>query len=258
MAFPNIIFGNEGEQYNTYAAEVGNDNVPRSRWPVGTKMVLQDGREFRFGQAGASTLAVGKLDVAPAIGANFDNLVVPAAVAAGEKEVTITNGATAIAAGDFADGYLNVEDDAGEGELYKIKSHTVDGAGGAAVTVTLYSGLKVALTTASTVGLAPSPYRNVIIHPSPPVSLVVGVPNAELTTLRWGWFQTRGVASVLADGTPTIGLSAMASNAVDGALETWGLTEATPNTEIAAAVGLTIETAVDTEYGLFALAIPGA
>lgn len=263
MSFPNVIWGNEGEQFNTYAAEVGNDGIPRSRWPAGTKMILPDGREFRFGQAGGSTLGVGKLDVAPAVGANFDNLVIPAAVAAGATDVTITNGATTIAAGDFADGYLNIEDDTGEGYLYKIKSHTVEAAGSAAVTVTLAnaSGLQVALTTASTVGLMPNHYRNLIVHPSPNVSIPVGVDMAVLTTLRWGWFQTRGVASVLADGTPTIGLSVMPSDAVDGAVESWKLTDlhaSAADTEITPIVGMTIETAVDTEYGLTMLNILGA
>ena len=260
MAFPNILFGNEGEQFNVYTAEVGNDAVPRGRFPAGQLMVLPDGRQYRFGQAGGSTLAPGKLDVAPAVGANFDNLVIPTAVAAGATDVTITNGATTIAAGDFADGYLNIEDDAGEGILYKIKSHTIEAAGSAAVTVTLANanGIQTALTTATTVGLAPSAYRNLIIHPSPAVSIPVGVAQASMTTLKWGWFQVRGVSSVLADGTPTIGLSAMASNAVDGAIETWGLTEAAPPTEISPVIGITLETAVDTEYGLFALDVPGA
>ena len=260
MSFPNILWGNEGEQFNTYAAEVGNDAVPRGRFPAGQLMVLPDGRAFRFGQAGGSTLSPGKLNVAPAVGANFDELVIPAAVAAASRTVTITNGATAIAAGDFADGYLNVEDDAGEGYVYKIASHTVEAAGSAAVTVTLANanGIQTALTTSTTVGLAPSLYRNVVVHPSPNVSAPVGVSTAkDFTTLRWGWFQTKGVASVLIDGTVVVGDSAMISDAVDGAVEAFILTEGTPNTEIAPIVGTVIEVAATTEYGLILLDVTG-
>jgi hypothetical protein len=259
MGFPTVIYAPEGEQYNTYAAELSAAGA-KGRWPAGTKMILQDGREFRFGQAGGSTLAPGKLNVAPAVGANFDELVIPAAVAAGSRTVTITNGATTIAANDFAEGYLNVEDDAGEGFLYKIASHTVEAAGSAAVTVTLEApnGIQTALSTASTVGLAPSLYRNIVIHPSPNVSALVGVSTApSFTTTRWGWFQTRGVSSVLIDGTVGIGKTVMPSDATDGAVEAWILTEAAPPTEITPMVGTVIEVAATTEYGLIMLNVPG-
>ena len=49
----------------------------------------------------------------------------------------------------------------------------------------------------------------------------------------------------------------MCSDSVDGAIEKWNITEATPNTEIMPAIGITLETAVDTEYGLTLLDIPG-
>lgn len=250
MSFPNVLFGTEGEQYSTYTTK---------RWPLGTKMVLQDGREYRFGKAGGSNLAVGKLDVATANGANFDELAIPSAVAAGTRTFSITNGATTIAADDFEDGYVNVEDDAGEGRLYKIKSHGIEAAGSAAVEVTLAApqGIQVALTTATTVGLMTNPYKTVIIHPSPNVSAIVGVAQAAITASTFGWFQVKGPSSVLIDGTVVIGDSVMASDNVDGAVEAFGLTEATPNTEITPIVGTVIEVAADTEYGHILLNIPG-
>jgi len=173
MSFPVIIHGTEGEQYSTYTSK---------RWPLGTKMVLQDGREYRFGKAAATNIAAGKLCAATANGANFDELAVPAAVAVGQRTVTITNGATAIATDDFEDGYLNVEDDAGEGYLYKIKSHGIAG-GSASVDIELASpgGLVVAWTTSTTVGLMTNPYKAAIIHPSPNVTALIGVTNAAVT-----------------------------------------------------------------------------
>ena len=56
-------------------------------------------------------------------GANFDELALPAAVIVGDRTFNITNGVTTIALGDFDEGYLNVEDDAGEGRVYQIETH---------------------------------------------------------------------------------------------------------------------------------------
>jgi len=250
MSFPALIHGTEGEQFSTYTDK---------RWPLGTKMILQDGREYRFGQAAGTGIAVGKLCAATANGGNFDELAIPTAVAAGTRTFNITNGATTIAANDFEDGYVNVEDDTGEGHLYKIKSHGIEAAGSAAVEVTLANpgGVKVAFTTSTTVGLMTSPYKDVIIHPSPNVTALVGVTAAAVTADYYGWFQVRGPGSVLIDGTVVIGDSVMASDATDGAVEAFGLTEGTPNVEIAPIVGTVIEVAATTEHGHILLDVPG-
>lgn len=250
MGFPALIHGQEGEQFSTYTDK---------RWPLGTKMVLQDGREFRFGKAAGTNIAVGKLCSATANGANFDELVIPAAIAAGSRTITFTNGATAIATDDFEDGYINIEDDVGEGYLYKIKSHTIDGAGSAAVTATLANpnGVQVALTTATTVGIMTSPYKAALIHPSPNVTALIGVTTAAITASTFGWFQVKGPGSVLIDGTVVIGDSVMASDATDGAVEAFALTEGTPNVEITPIVGTVIEVAATTEHGHILLNVPG-
>ncbi len=250
MSFPTVIWGNEGEQFNSYS---------QKRWPLGTKMIMQDGREYRFGKAGGSNLAVAKLDAATANGANFDELAIPAAVAAGTRTFNITNGATTIAADDFEDGYVNVEDDTGEGYLYKIKEHGIEAAGSAAVSVTLANpnGVIVAMTTSTTVGLMTNPYKAAIIHPSPNVTALIGVAASAIAASTFGWFQVKGPGSVLIDGTVVIGDSVMASDGTDGAVEAFGLTEGTPNTEITPIVGQVIEVAATTEHGHILLNVPG-
>ena len=90
MSYPNVHFGNEGEQYNTYSTE---------RWPVGTRMMLQDGRTFQFAEAGAVALAAGVLCQSEVPDADHDTLAVAAAGAVGDKFVTITNGVDTIEAG---------------------------------------------------------------------------------------------------------------------------------------------------------------
>ena len=53
MSYPYVIRGSELESFNTY-----NREGP----PVGTKMVIEDGRIYRFTQNGAADLIVGKLE----------------------------------------------------------------------------------------------------------------------------------------------------------------------------------------------------
>ena len=243
--YSHVVNAKEGEQFNTYTTE---------RWPVGTIMELTDGRRYRFGSAGGSNLAVGKLCQSEVPEAAWDELVMPGATVVGDKSITITNGATTITKDELKGGYLNIEDDTGEGHLYKILGNDAELAGSAALVVRIAApGIVVATTTATTVGVLKNPWRDVIIHPSPPTANLIGVPAVAIATTRYGWFQTRGPASILIDGTVVIGFSVMPSNAVDGAVEAWGLAEAAPPTEIGFACGRVIEVAATTEYGLIDL-----
>ena len=245
MAFPSVIFAPEtsGEHFNSYT---------NKRWPYGTKLILQDGREYRWSKIGATLVATGKLVQSEVPGANFDELALPAAVAANAKEFDFTNGASTIAAGDFDEGFLNIEDDAGEGHLYKIIDHDADGAGSAAVTVFLATGVILAMTTVTTVGIVKHPTKDVIIHPSPQTAAVVGCTTREMAANRFGWVQTKGPASVLVQGTHVIGDLVVPSATTDGAC----MPSAAYETD-GPAVGTCMEVAATTEHGLVALDILG-
>lgn len=243
-SFPTAIRGDEGQQYQTYNEEKGIS--------LGSELVLPDGRKFRFVKAGATATVAGSLYQAEVPGANFDELAV-AAAAVGASTVTVTNGATAITANMFKGGFLNVEDDAGEGRAYRIKSHPA-AAGSATCVITLEAEIQEALTTSSTVGLTKHPCSAVIIHPSPPTAKLVGVAVSDIPAANWGWVQFYGPCSVLTDGTVVIAASVMASNGTDGSVEAWGLTEAAPPTEISSGkIGEVMEVAATTEYSLIFL-----
>lgn len=245
--FPNFISGPEGAQFKT---------TTNKRFPFGTKLMLQDGREFRYAEIGGTNIATARLCQAEVPGANFDELAV-AAAAVGARAVSVTNGATTIADGLFDEGFLNVEDDAGEGHLYKIADHDAESAGSAAFEVRLAHGLIVAWTASTTVGLSKHPMKDIIIHPSPNTAALVGVTPTAINANLFGWVQVKGPASVLTDGTIVIGDSVMASDGTDGAVEAFGLTEGTPNAEITPIVGQVAEVAATTEESLIILNVPG-
>lgn len=240
---------NEGEQRISSLNKGPHD--------LGAVGVTPDGRWFRYVKNGGSAQAPGKLYQGKVPGANYDELALVGAVAAGATTVDVTNGATAITKDQFKGGYLGIEDDTGEGYLYLVAGNTADAATGQTVTVTLADprGIKVALIAATTVGLYEHPCDSVIVHPSPPTSDLVGVATHAMPASYYGWVQFKGPCQVLIEGTVVIGKSVMASSSVDGAVTPYVLTEGTPNSEITPNVGVCREVAATTEYGLIVLNI---
>lgn len=215
------------------------------------------GRRFRYALAGATNLAAGKLMQAAAVGGDYDELAV-AATTAGSTSVAVTLGSTAVTKNQFLNGFLIVEDDAGEAHSYLIGEHAAADAS-AVLTVNLAPGetVKVAMTTSTTVALIVNPYANIIVHPSPPTNTVLGVTTVAVTAANYCWIQDRGIASVLADGTLVVGKAVMASDGTDGAVEDFVLAEGTPNTLAnSQVVGIAHEVAATTEYATIFLQIP--
>ena len=83
----NQLFGPDGEQFNLYSTQ---------RWPLGTRLQMQDGRTFRFAKAGGTILVVGDLLTAAANVANDVNRA-GIATAAGSRAPTLTTGAAVTA-----------------------------------------------------------------------------------------------------------------------------------------------------------------
>lgn len=235
-----IVAGAPGSQFNESSTKEGHI--------LGGLMMFADGRTFAYSQAAAVAITAGSLCAQTLNSANFDELAVLAA-AIGDKEVTITTGATAITLDQAADGYINVEDDAGEGHLYQIKSHpaiatTTNGV------ITLFEGIQVAWTTATTVTFFLNPWGAAIIHPSPPVTGLLGVTPGARAASFFGWLQTKGIASVRGDQTLIIGEQTRASDGLDGAVEALDR-DGTDENE--AAVGLCLEVAATAEHSILAL-----
>lgn len=243
-----IVAGAPGDQFNENANNQGH--------PFGGRMLFADGRVFAYSQAAATAIGAGLLCAQTLNAADHDLLAVAAAVAIGEKVITVTNGGTTvIAVDDFKNGWLHIEDDAGEGHNYLIKTN--DGAAtGATVTITIFASIQVALTTATTVTLFRNHYSQAIVHPSPPVTMVIGVTPGAVTASFFHWQQQRGPASVLADGATAVSIIGeydVSSDLIDGAVERadQALTEAAPPTGHGQVlVGICMDVGVDTERQL--------
>lgn len=212
---------------------------------LGCKAMTGDGREFRFVQAGGTSLVAGKLQQSAAEDtSNWENLAV-AAAAIGATTVTTTTTVTA-AANLFAGGTLNISVTPGVGYSYKVKSNTA--ATAATTVITLEDPLIVALTTSSRIDIIPSPFANVIVNPTTATGAIVGVATYIITNAQYGWIQYKGPANVLAQGTVVVGTQLAASSTTAGAV--------VATSGVLAGVGVAVTGIATTEYGLVNLNIP--
>lgn len=180
-------------------------------FPLGTRLI-QGEREWVYSKCGASDLATlgTPLQTAAAIHAEADDdIVVGAASAIGDYTVTLTSTANLAAAplsskDGYREGYLIVNDAAGEGQMYKIKGHEA-ASGTSNFVVTLYDPLTVALTTSSQVGLAQNPYSNVIASAAVVTGIFTGVNLIAVTASYYFWAQVHGPAPVNAHAAVPLG-----------------------------------------------------
>lgn len=180
-----------------------HDSTSVAEFPLGTKLVRGD-QVFRYTKNGAVALAAGVPLQAAAVahGEQDDDIVVGAAAAIGDYTVELTSTANLDTspndeADNFKDGYLVVNDEAGEGHLYKIKSN--EGFSGTAnSTFTLYEPLKIALTTSSQVGLIKNPYNGVIATAAVLTGAPMGTAPAAVTASYYFWMHTGGAAPCIA------------------------------------------------------------
>lgn len=171
---------------------------------IGSTRPTGDGRMFIYAKAGATALAAGKLAMSPAAVANHINLSC-AATAIGKEAVTVTLGATAATANQYAGGFLQVNDGTGQGIQYPIIGHPAADAS-ATLKVRIADPIKVALVASGTsqVSLIANPVI-ATVETDTEESHPVGVAPVAVTAAHYYWAQVRGLANVLVAGTPAVG-----------------------------------------------------
>ena len=260
MSFPWTVAMNAGEEKDRYTEDSRPQIFP------GSYGQTPDGRMFRFVKCGGTAIAAGKLVQSEVPDTqtgedDHDARSVASAASANDTSVTITaGGAAAFTVDEYADGYLNIEDDTGEGHLYKIKSHPA-AATSASLVVTLAPGhhLRTALTTDTTVGFVRNPGRDVIIHTSIPTAPIIGVTqralevNTSSSNYSWGWVCVKGYTSVLADGTLIIGQGVRPSEDDDGAVAHQDYSESAASDT--GTVGRCVYIGVDEEHAIIDMSL---
>jgi len=202
---------------------------------VGARGYAVDGREFRYGLAGVANLAVGKLTQAPAVVANHGTVASPLSVQAsavvGATQVSVTLGATAASANQYAGGYLVITDGPGAGQSLLIRNHAAVLSAGV-ITLNLVDPVTTAITvTTSKCVLQLNQYSGLLISATTTIDKYCGVPNIAVTAAYYGWFQSKGTAAVLADAstwTTTVSFPVTGSALTAGAV---GLVTLTGNAQ---------------------------
>ncbi len=184
---------------------------------IGTKL-REEGIDYYYSLSGGVNLDVAKLMQGEVPVADMENMVPTASYAIGVSVIEVTLGATPVTLNEYADGWLFVNAGTGKGQKLKIMSHPV-AAGAATCVFTCWEALTIAFDGTTRVTLVKNPYQDLIVHPSPPTSLVVGVPQFTVTALRYFWLLGRGPTALLTDGTLYQHRQVTPSASVDGAVK---------------------------------------
>lgn len=249
MSFPGTVYGNLNDRLNTTSNQVS---------PLGTRMILPDGRVFRYAKAGGVALGIGQLmQEAVVTSGHTKDLLVAVKAAIGATSVTVTNATTPITANMYAEGYLFVNNEDGEGQICTIKSHPAESTGTGSCVITLEDedALTVALTTSSRVGLRKNLYKDVVVSAQAAVTAPpVGVTPCAVADEDYFWLQTWGPAGVLTNGVVVLGKTVYPSVTTNGAVDPY-LTNATAAAGLEPVVGWVMSVAASTEYSLIYLTL---
>jgi hypothetical protein len=166
---------------------------------IGFRLLVGD-RVFRYAYAGGTALAAGKLMTSAQLPAEV-NKAVEADAAAGTYEVTVTTSAAQLY---LAEGYMVVNDDAGEGLSYRIKSSAANADTATSTDIVLYDPIVTALTTSSEVELYGSPYYDLDLS-ADVTDHISGIPPIPVTANYYFWLQTWGPCGCLVGNTTAAG-----------------------------------------------------
>lgn len=180
------------------------------QYPLGTKLIQAErGWWYCKNDSTALNIAAPLQGAARLHAEQDDDIVVGAASAIAATTVTLTSTAnlavTPLNTVDgFKEGYLIVNDEAGEGQMYKIKGHE-KASGTDNFIVTLYDPLTIALTTSSQVGLIQHPCSNVVASKAVMTNIFAGIPLIAVTASYYFWAQMMGPAPIVQNAVIALG-----------------------------------------------------
>lgn len=200
------------------------------RHTLGTPIWTLDGRKYIYAQAGASNLTLAYLCYAPSTVAYHTNQAVAAAAAAGSYDLSLTLGATAFTAADYTDGWVNINDAAGEGNMYRLRGGSyADTDASGTLTCKVVEQIRTALTTDSEYSLTKNKYCKVV-HSNTDENIAVGFTPIAVTALYFFWLQVEGVGPSRASDTSAIGVLMNQDNTTAGVVA--GITAGTLDPDV--------------------------
>lgn len=222
--------------------EARGSDTTQQHW-LGGRAETLDGRIFRYVQNAGTALVRGNLLQAPAVVANHLNRVVGDAAAVNDMFITLDIGATATTENQYADGYLVINDAAGEGIAYRISGHPAQAASATSARYDISEPVDVALTADTSEGSLLSVWRDLIQHPTTFSGMAVGVADDAYAADVYFWTPVIGVTSVLSDANvTTVGQVVVPSTTTAGCIAVDPTSAASPQ------IGRSPQASVSTEH----------
>lgn len=186
---------------------------------LGRFIDLEDGRRFRYCKA-EGAITKGHICQSAAIDGNHNYVTQTGyTLAIGDQDDLSIVVTVAPTKNDYAEGFLVINNDTGEGEMYKIKKNS----GTSPCIVSLYDPIRVATAAASEASLIQNKYRDVFVCAAgaQPTGVLVGVPNITVTTGGYFfWAQVRGFCVMQVETAATVGIAVtIADTTTAGAIE---------------------------------------
>jgi hypothetical protein len=196
------------------------DTLATQAAPLGSELLIGMNRLFRYAKNGSGALAVGTVLQAQAPNDSHANLTC-AAQAVGKSTITVTlDRGDIIGRNEYKQGYIYINDQAGEGHLYDVDSHEHGGGEDTTKKINIRNHTVVALTTSSQATLIPNPYSGLNKPLGKPWELVMGVAPVAVPANEYFWCQVSGPCAVLQAGNLWAGRGVMPSSWKPGAVET--------------------------------------
>ena len=198
MAKPKVNYlGREGlvshQTAPNYAFLYTTSTVKDAKWDVGDRVVLPDGRVFRYAKAaGALNPSKGAQNSVTFL--DSDNTAVTAAI--GDTEISITLNSTSAGSTYFGTANQMVgsyfsQPDSTHAQLRQIVGHPA-GSDGDVIKIQLDAPLSKAIVVDSFYEILPNPYGYLVNNGGTSVS-VMGIPLVVIASGAYGWIQTWGV-----------------------------------------------------------------
>jgi hypothetical protein len=197
-----FIVGKGGSQYGTVDPFTSGLT---QLFPLGSRL-LYGNTVYAYGRLAAVAVTAGKCVTHAASIAHHFDLTPTAGVAAGETAISVETAGTDITLNQYANGYLYVNDAAGEGQMLRIKSNPAhDHSADPSIVITCYDDLATAITTSSRITLIPDPRSAQIVQAATTTGATLGVTVVDMAASAYGWFAVSGPQAVLTSGTLVVG-----------------------------------------------------